>query len=81
MKYFEGWNFTEWGKLRSLPVDEGTYNLGPARHVHFFEDVVEMGLHGFFADMQPRRNAFVGQSVNEQGDDVLFPLRKRVFHL
>ena len=39
---------------------KGGHDLGSIAHLHFFKDVVEMGLYGHFAYVQLMRDALIG---------------------
>ena len=68
----------EIGALVLVRMEQGGDDLGPVAYFHFFKNVVEVGLYGLFTYVHCVRYEFVGQAANQKGDDLLFPVRKRI---
>ena len=64
-----------------MSIDQRAYDLGPAGHLHFLKDILQVGLHGLFADVQCAGNASIGQAVKEKRDYFSLPFRKRALQL
>ena len=64
-----------------MSIDQRAYDLGPAGHLHFLKDILQVGFHGLFADVQRAGNASIGQPVEEKGDNFSLPFCKRVIQL
>ena len=69
------------GALGLVQTHKGGHDLGPVAHLHFFEDVVEMGFYGHFTYVQLMRDALIGQTQKKKRDDLLFPFREGIIQL